>query len=256
MRSETIHALNEINRRFYARAGEEFSVSRANPWSGWHRVLDLMDRCRPPGRALRILDVGCGDGRFASFLATSPGREFSYLGVDRSLEMVSAARGRLQDLGHGDLLLANLTATRALPLTRGEFDFIVAFGVLHHIPGFANRHRLLENLSRHLAPGGWLVVTVWRFLLFERFRERVVPWPDYRGENGATVDPSDLESGDCLLAWGGADRGLCRYCHFVDDNETERLLASLPLEVEATYEADGEGDRLNRYLVLTRNLRR
>ena len=39
MDPDTRHALDAVNRRFYAAAADEFSDTRAAPWPGWERVL-------------------------------------------------------------------------------------------------------------------------------------------------------------------------------------------------------------------------
>jgi hypothetical protein len=91
----------------------------------------------------------------------------------------------------------------------------VAFGLLHHVPSFARRRELLSALAERLGPGGRLAVSVWRFGAFERFHHKQVPFEP-------PIQAADLEPGDVLLSFG-KEPGAVRYCHFLDEEEIDRL---------------------------------
>ena len=102
-------------------------------------------------RGKRVLDAGCGAGRFAEVAL----REGAHLiGVDLSFA-IDAAYQNLQGWKNLDLLQADLLN---LPLKGGVFDFIYSLGVLHHTPdpkaGFLNLVRLLK-------PGGKISITLY-----------------------------------------------------------------------------------------------
>ena len=199
-----------------------------------------------------LLDIGCGNGRFATYFAQRWGPDFRYVGVDASAALLQLARTRLGPQ-RGELLAADLTARPSLPpeLGRRSFDLIVVFGVLHHLPGLATRRRLLSEAAELLAPGGLLVLAFWRFGRFERFRRRIVPWAEYNRAAERAVDPSDLETGDHLLAWGDSGDSY-RYCHHADDSEAHGLARSLGLTPVDSFLADGAGGDLNLYHLLAR----
>jgi hypothetical protein len=93
-----------------------------------------------------------------------------------------------------------------------------------------------------------LVLTLWRFDSDPRFaRRRIEPSALCELDPSIGLDPSDLEPGDAFLRFG-SDPSAVRYCHFPSDPETARLVADL--ELVDRFEADGEGGRLNEYLVL------
>ena len=96
MNDDTARALEAINRAFYRERAAEFSATREAPWRGWERLLA---RVRSPKRTspLRVLDVGCGNGRFGAFLAgalEADGTRLEYVGVDASAPLLAAARLR------------------------------------------------------------------------------------------------------------------------------------------------------------------
>ncbi len=245
----TVRALNAINRRFYRDRAQEFSQTRDTPWPGWtHLMKSLGDE--PAAEPLHVLDVGCGNGRFASFLRER-GRVFRYLGIDASTALLDDARARIAD--SRDIEFAQIDFVEA-PLDgwRSELDFslIVLFGVLHHVPGREQRVSLLQALARRLAPDGRLALTAWQFQAFQRFRDRLLPWDRFNRESDEPIDAAQLEAGDHLLPFGPASEAAVRFCHFSDENEVQAVVADAGLECLETWGADGREGDLNRYYLL------
>ena len=190
-----------------------------------------------------MLDVGCGNGRFGAYLAAWLGGEFSYLGLDASPELLELARRRGDLPPDTTLVERDLVAGRcAEALPGGHHSLVAAFGLLHHVPSFDRRRELLRALGERLEPGGRLAVSVWRFGAFERFRHKQLPFEP-------SIRTTDLEPGDVLLSFG-KEPGAVRYCHFLDEEETDRLLAAGALPCLDRFCADGREGALNHYLVL------
>lgn len=233
MDNRTIERLTALNRAFYETTAASFDQTRGAPWPGWDAVLPHL----PP--VVRVLDAGCGNGRFGKFLAQRGASQISYTGLDSSPALLARARAALRNLS------ANLLERDLLrdPLPDGPFDLVALFGVLHHVPGEATRRRLICDLAERLAPGGLLFFSAWRFAEFERFRRRIAPWP------------ADLcaEPGDYLLDWRRGERAL-RYCHFVDEAEHAALIEASGLREIDTFCADGESGESNRYSLLRREI--
>lgn len=258
-RSTTL-ALNRVNRIFYLRHAGDFDAKRSAPWPGWGRLLEGWAAHGRPPRP-RILDVGCGNARFGLRAARELSQGFRYVGLDGSPALLAVAAERLAVLGEAvdaelyrwDLVAAALPG-RPLELpVAGSFDLVVAFGLLHHVPGLELRCRLLAALGRRLAPGGLLAASLWRFGDRPRFRRRVVPWGT--AGNGPAIDPARVEAGDHLLRWGTGDA--LRYCHAASEQEEEALAAAPALggtvEMVGRFDADGAAGDLNRYLLWRRS---
>lgn len=252
MDEKTVRTLNAINRSFYRDAAAEFSATRRDPWPGWERLPPLIER-HLPGRELRVLDVGCGNGRFAAFLAGAmPAKRASlrYCGIDASAPLLAALRARQLPFAEVETRLTDAVETPIEGLLGARrFSLIALFGLLHHVASERRRRLLLRSLAGCLEPGGLLALTIWRFEASERALGRSRPWEEFNATAREAIDLAQLEAGDRLLPWG-EDGSRVRYCHFADEEETGRLVRAASLRVAATYAADGREGNLNRYFVL------
>jgi acyl transferase domain-containing protein/NAD(P)-dependent dehydrogenase (short-subunit alcohol dehydrogenase family)/SAM-dependent methyltransferase len=108
-----------------------------------------------PGRRLRILEVGIGDGLLAGELAPAlKGRGVDYVATDLSRAFVNKAQTKATTAGLDFITFSVLDISRdpiAQGFTAGDFDFIVALDVVHATPRLADT---LGHLRTLLAPGG------------------------------------------------------------------------------------------------------
>jgi len=120
-------------------------------WKGPYS-LDFFDRhVTPPAR---ILDAGCGVGRYTIPLAM---REYDVTGVDISLFAITKLdNARLRRDMQMGLAAADICH---LPFRDNTFDVVVAFGVLQHLLE-DERSTVLPEFARVLVPGGTLVIEV------------------------------------------------------------------------------------------------
>ncbi len=233
MDEATRRYLNALNREFYRLTAAEFSATRQRAWPGWERLLASIEM-----PLISVLDIGCGNGRFARFLAHRQEQAFNYTGIDNCAELLLAAESELGQLANARHRLIErdiITDGLAGPPAR----LVALFGLLHHVPGARQRRDLLRAAAGLVLPGGLLVFAAWRFYEKERFRQRILPW-----DAGIQVERHDY-----LLDWR---RGIQakRYCHFIADDEHRRLIQASGMNVIDDYRADGAEGDLNRYTVL------
>jgi SAM-dependent methyltransferase len=241
MNDATVRALAAINRDFYRDHAAEFSAVRTAPWPGWDQLVPAL-RATPGADAVRVLDVGCGHGRFARWVAAALApRALALWGVDASEPLLAAARGGGPPGAHwrtGDVT----AAPDALP--SGPFDLVALFAVIHGVPSRERRRALLAACAARLVPGGRLVLTIW----LRGERERAVDWNSYSSRARMPIDCTQLEPGDRLIPWGPGDH-VVRYFHFFDESELATWTAGLPLVLERRYRADGRTGDQNEYFV-------
>jgi tRNA (uracil-5-)-methyltransferase TRM9 len=164
MDESTIRRLNAINREFYQTTADEFDQTRGQPWPGWLRLLPHLSG------SVKVLDVGCGNGRLGVFLAQHV-EVAQYHGVDNNPALLERARAALAHLPAVTLDMRDVVEN---PPDMDTYDLVALFGVMHHVPGAARRTDLMRALAQRVRPGGLLAFACWRFYEFERFRQRIV----------------------------------------------------------------------------------
>lgn len=251
------------------------------------------------GAPLTILDLGCGNLRFERFLAERTNAPLRVTALDNCPDLASPEIGALSaafphslrsssaasktkeedDSGQGanppektivdlralDIVESLLDGTFADRLPRNSHDLAVAFGLMHHLPTFALRARVLEGLLGSLRPGDFAVVSFWQFLNDPRLAAKAAT---VTAEGRAAHRLPTFHENDFLLGWQHAE-GVYRFCHHTPEDEIDALLAAirepsapstsgrtppapLPFREIARFSADGKQENLNRYLILQR----
>lgn len=135
-------------------SGVPISRERFYGFSGW--TPEML-------RGRRVLDVGCGAGRFTEIALQAGAR---VVAVDYSTA-VDACRDNHRLHPNLDVVQADVYH---LPFELGGFDFVYCFGVLQHTPDV---RRAFMALPAQLRPGGRLAVDVYPRL------KRHWLWPKY-----------------------------------------------------------------------------
>lgn len=117
-------------------------------WRGCTEKARLVERHVKRGR---ILDVGCGDGKFLWALNRD---RWDATGIDTHRATLSLVRARIPSLRliEGDLYSAELS--------EGAFDVLTLWHVFEHL---ANPAANLRRIRALLSPGGWLFISLPRF---------------------------------------------------------------------------------------------
>jgi tRNA (uracil-5-)-methyltransferase TRM9 len=234
MDSDTIQRLLALNHLFYQTFAAPFSATRQRLQPGVLRLLPTI------ANMARILDLGCGNGELARQLHQR-GFQGSYLGLDFSAGLLAeATRGLPGEQFH--FQAADLGQPGGLPSGEPPFDLVLAFAVLHHLPGAALRQHVLTEIRRLLSPGGRFIYSNWQFLNSPRLARRIQPW------SVAGLDESALEPGDYLLDWRQGGQGL-RYVHHFSEAELSELARQCGFTVLESFLSDGEGGKLGLYHV-------
>ncbi|HEX7588947.1 MAG TPA: class I SAM-dependent methyltransferase [Anaerolineae bacterium] len=238
MDTQVVQQLLTINRKFYSEFARPFSETRSSAQTRLDRIVAYI------GDGVKLLDVGCGNGRLAERLEKE-GKSVAYNGVDASPELIAIAQARKTGLRRvaaefsvADISSPNWTAR----LPADSFDIAVALAVLHHVPSFELRCQLFRDLRALVKPGGMFVMTNWHFERNERLRKKIVPWRQIG------LDESQLEPGDALMTWERGGVGY-RYCHLLTISEVLRIAEQSGFQVVKQFYADAD---LNLYSVLRR----
>lgn len=236
MSPETVAKLLTLNRQFYQTLWHSFSSTRQRIQPGVRHILANINPDAP------ILDIGCGNGTLLRALAAQ-GHRARYVGVDFSAELLREASlnhpASLQT-GFFQVDLADQDWDTGIAVK--YFQIVLAFAVLHHLPGYVLRKQVVQRVRSHLQPGGWFIHSHWQFLNSARLRKRIQPW----GRIG--LSPEDVEAEDYLLDWRHEGYGL-RYVHHTSVAELQTLAAETGFAILQTFYCDGQAGKLGLYQV-------
>ena len=245
MKLKTLRELNQLTQHFYQVVGEEFDQTRQQSWPGWERLwLEISPLLlKNATTEFRVLDLGCGNGRFLKFLTQhiSESTRLTYLGVDsnqRLLEKIKPlnAQGSVKTYCQ-DLVAALIQNTWPNSLMKdGSFDLIVGFGLIHHLaPELASR--LLAACQKMCHQNGLICLTTWKA---QDKKPQLIPHNLI----------SEFGGNDFLFGWGNPNQAL-RYCHLYSAAEFGALIHQSRLNLLKSWEADGATMQDNRYFLLS-----
>ncbi len=135
--------------------------------------MDVMTKMLRPGASDRVLDIGCGNGRFGFFEKPSCGQ---LVGIDAGSHFAPEPL-RSVDLARGDV--------RLLPFEDASFDKAYSLDVLEHLTE-EGVVRMLSEARRVLRPGGKFfvyshVMMSSKLAVFQRGVNRLVRYLDRKG---------------------------------------------------------------------------
>lgn len=203
----------EISRRVrgnYNLIAREWDRTRAFPSA---LKVAMLREVRP---GTRVLDLGCGNGLMVPYVLE---KGATYVGVDFSEELLKIARKKYfaQCAAHQvEFILADVTE---LPVRQNEFDVVISFAVLHHLPSEGERRKFFSEIYRVLRPGGVAKIIVWNLLndwAMRRF----------------AISPESLKKncGDVPVPWRAGGRLIERYVHQFSPAELKALASRKPFQ--------------------------
>lgn len=144
----------------FARAGEGLAAVCSYGMPGYYNRLIHLCQSRAlapwltvqPGA--RVLDIGCGVGRWSRRLAARGAR---VTGIDLSPTMIEEARRRAEAGGVAERCRFLVQDCAHLDV-EGPFDLILSVTVLQHILDVGALRAAVRGIARHLAPNGRLVI--------------------------------------------------------------------------------------------------
>lgn len=158
-----------------------------------------------PTKRPKLLDAGCGIGDYSLRLAR---QGFSVIGVDFSETVLENARIFLDQNSDGEHVALQRETLLDLSFRDEEFDAILCWGVLMHIPDIASA---TKELARTLRPGGRLAVSETNMRSVEAVALRWLRRLTGRGtrvvetaagvEHWADGDAGDLMTRECDIPW-------------------------------------------------------
>ncbi len=176
-----------------SRNGTDFSESRFREITGWGPE-ELGGK--------RVLDVGCGAGRFTE-IALKYGAQV--VSMDLS-EAVEACR---ENHSSGELTVCQASIYE-MPFAEGSFDFVFCIGVVQHTP---DPEASIRAIARMVKPGGqiglWIYERDWKaYLGTVGFKYLLRPWTRRLNRDGHLAFTRRIVDAFLPVACWGRDKGL------------------------------------------------
>lgn len=184
----------------------------------------------------RVLDLGCGNGRFFEILRT---KKVDYIGADFSEKLIEIAKRRYPEAKFQQANALNL------PFPPIFFDKIYAVSVLQHIPSKEFQLQFLKEAKRILKPEGLLILRVWDLWRRKKGRKLIFKYTLLK-----LIGKSKLDFKDIFLPWKNS-RGqilIKRYLHCFTKKEVENLVKKTGLKIKESWYW-GKDPRSSIYLI-------
>lgn len=188
----------------YNLIAKEWDMSRNRPSQ---IKLDLVNDI---AEGATVLDIGCGNGLMLPFLLK---KEAYYTGVDIAENLIDIAEERYAEaIGSGRARFITGEATE-LPVKDAEYDFMISFAVLHHLPSSLLHKKFFDEIQRVLRPNGHAKITVWNLCN---------DWAKGRFDIESQLEGK--ASGDVTVPWKGTHGAIVnRYVHQFSPEELRAL---------------------------------
>lgn len=210
MRQEYANKILEQSQKGYEKIASDFSRTRGTFWQELMFVYDMV-----PDES-RVLDIGCGNGRFLGALKNDT---VSYTGVDFSDKLITIAKERYHARPQTIFQTADALA---LPFPDHSFDLALSFAVLHHIPSRAHRIQFLKEAARVIKPDGTIILTAWNVW-------KAHPWVILKFAVKKLLGQTQTDIGDALLDFGKEKK--VRFVHALTLHEIRSLAKNADLTI-------------------------
>lgn len=221
-------------------------MTRSQAWEGWQQLVPFFHHYD----SFHVIDLGCGNARFADFLSQKVTSNWKYTGIDYSKELLAEANKLVSRVSSDKisckLLKIDLTDSKLLARTlKSDFPqnsdtplVITLFGVLHHLTK-PQRVELLSTLQAFISDKDLIIASYWQPLLSPRIRSQ---WPH---QNGILTIHSSQEGS---LGWQSTNA--VRSVYQVSGKDISAELKKANVRLTACYTADSQ-EKLNIYTICT-----
>ena len=145
--------------RYYTNYRKTFDGYLSQAWTNRHLELDKEIKALKDKANVKIMDLGCGTGSVALYIAGKLGRKSEVLGIDINEDRLLCASERLKILENeiGSKLNCKFKKENVLSLNRGEkFDLVYLEETLHHMEP---RYEIVKKIADLIKDNGVLIIS-------------------------------------------------------------------------------------------------
>ena len=154
-------------KEFYDLQAEKFSKTRKRPWPEFFYIAEEVEKILSKQDRVKILELGCGDGRLYRFLEEKFPGKLDYVWVDLSENLIKIAKKESWELRTEiweSFLFLNTDMLSYLENEESlKFDLVVWVASFQHIPTNWERLLILKHIYRVLKYWWKIVLFNWSF---------------------------------------------------------------------------------------------
>jgi S-adenosylmethionine-dependent methyltransferase len=159
---------SEATCEYYASFGEREWSRLENPDDGaveFALTCHVLNKYLPSN--LRILDIGCGPGRYSIWLAQ---QRHQIVLADLSTELLRIAQEKITEADVNEQIeeIVEADACDLLHWSDNYFDAVLCLGPFYHLPNVEDRRKATDEIVRVLRPGGLAFIALMPRMIFLR----------------------------------------------------------------------------------------
>ena len=145
-------------KNFYNHEAQKFSATRKKIWAEFNYILEEITSFK---KNLKILDLGCGDGRLFWYLQEKI-QNFEYIWVDISNNLIEIAKTKYKNYPNAHFFVDDML-NFLKKQKQQEFDVVILVASFQHIPDVDTRLTILKHIYRILQYQWKLIMINWAF---------------------------------------------------------------------------------------------
>jgi len=139
----------KITKKSYDKISKEWDSKRSYIWSPVKVFLESLEK----KEKLKLLDLGCGTGRFLQLAQKQGFQNKNIIGYDYSTGQLNITKSKGFQTQIGDLI--------NLPFLNSSFDVILCIAAHHHLLEKESQIKALKEMKRVLKPNGKILLSNW-----------------------------------------------------------------------------------------------
>lgn len=220
---------------FYDCEAKKYYETRKKKWQEWENVLKILEKLSIESRKLRILELGCGSGRFVELLINwlnsledvgGKDIKIEYVGVDLSKELLKYAEKIVKSSADGLNVVFEFYQWDMIDFLESEkqenYDLVVGFASIQHLTSWKERLLLMKMVYRVLKYDGSFLMINWRMSKWFicKYWKNIVLWV------------IQMRWRDVLVPWVSNGKRYDRFYHLFGKKELEKLALYSGLKIK------------------------
>lgn len=142
---------------FYNAQAESFSQTRKRHWPEFEHIISVIKKNKK--KNISILELWCGDWRFARYLDEKLDKDMYYVWVDLSENLIKIATNETAD---AEFVVSEMW-DYLNDIEQESLDFVVMVASFQHINTSKKRLEILKKIYKWLKYGWKVIMTNWSF---------------------------------------------------------------------------------------------